>query len=226
MKKIALIFYLLFSFFSFAQETDFFTKLKYTDLIFYQKEYIFDIRIKGENPENYTGNFKISSNDYEATNCILNSSRHSKDIKRAKELLQKMILISNALYRSLYQYVYYDKEHYTASYIAPNCWKLSFADEETRKRMSVSKDAVCYFIVKLDENGYITQIKSVIEEDRDITVDYTTKELSPQEASALGGKIAEVLMGNNLVSNFTNIKGSISNPNVKKTFVFEIKTKQ
>ena len=73
MKKIALIFYLLFSFFSFAQETDFFTKLKYTDLIFYQKEYIFDIRIKGENPENYTGNFKISSNDYEATNCILNS---------------------------------------------------------------------------------------------------------------------------------------------------------
>ena len=102
----------------------------------------------------------------------------------------------------------------------------SFADEETRKRMSVSKDAVCYFIVKLDENGYITQIKSVIEEDRDITVDYTTKELSPQEASALGGKITEVLMGNNLVSNFTNIKGSISNPNVKKTFVFEIKTKQ
>ena len=94
MKKIALIFYLLFSFSSFAQETDFFTKLKYTDLIFYQKEYTFDIRIKGENPENYTGNFKISSNDYEATNCILNSSKHSKDIKRAKELLQKMILIS------------------------------------------------------------------------------------------------------------------------------------
>ena len=124
MKKIALIFYLLFSFSSFAQETDFFTKLKYTDLIFYQKEYTFDIRIKGENPENYTGNFKISSNDYEATNCILNSSKHSKDIKRAKELLQKMILISNALYRSLYQYVYYDKEHYTASYIAPNCWKI------------------------------------------------------------------------------------------------------
>ena len=52
MKKIALIFYLLFSFSSFAQETDFFTKLKYTDLIFYQKEYTFDIRIKGENPEN------------------------------------------------------------------------------------------------------------------------------------------------------------------------------
>ena len=70
---------------TFAQKIDFFEKLDFLDLIFYQKEVSFTLQITGNTQETYKGDFKISSNTYEIEDCTLseqkvpNKKRHESD---------------------------------------------------------------------------------------------------------------------------------------------------
>jgi hypothetical protein len=212
---------------SFAQETDFFQKLDFLDLVFYQKEVSFNIQISGNTQETYKGSFKISSNRYEIENCTLKEQTppNKKDISQIKDLLKFGVLTSNAMYRALYSYKAHNVGKYKASYFSENTWKLICADKATRNKMQLDENDNCYFLITLDNDGYITQIKSIIEGKREDTVHYVTGKLSPEDAQALGGEMAKVFVGNSLVTYFTDIEGKVLNSQSGNTLHFQFKTK-
>lgn len=147
-------------------------------------------------------------------------------MNQIKELIKFGVNTSNAMYRTLYEYNAHNKGKFKSSYVSNNTWKLTCADKATREMMQLSKDDKCYFLVTLDANGYITQIKSVIEGKREDIVHYTTEKLSPEDAQALGGEMAKVFVGNSLVTYFTDIDGKVLNPDSGNTLHFQFKTKQ
>ena len=213
---------------TFAQKIDFFEKLDFLDLIFYQKEVSFTLQITGNTQETYKGDFKISSNTYEIEDCTLSEQKvpNKKDMNQIKELIKFGVNTSNAMYRTLYEYNTHNKGKFKSSYVSNNTWKLTCADKATREMMQLSKDDKCYFLVTLDANGYITQIKSVIEGKREDIIHYTTEKLSSEDAKALGGDIAKLFVGNNLVAYFSDIDGKVLNPDSGNTLHFQFKTKQ
>ena len=211
---------------SFAQKIDFFEKLDFKDLVFYRKEISFAMQITGNTEKSCKGNFKISSNTYEIENCTLSEQEPTniKDINQIKELLKFAVRTSNAMYSSLYQYDAHNKGKFKTSYVSDNTWKLTCADKATREMMQLSKNDKCYFMVTLNEEGYITQIKSVIEGIREDIVHYTTQYLSPEDAEALGGAMGKLFVGNTLVAFFTDIEGKFLDKQTGNTLHFQLKT--
>ena len=118
----------------------------------------------------------------------------------------------------------YNKGKFKTSYVSDNTWKLTCADKATREMMQLSKNDKCYFMVTLNEKGYITQIKSVIEGIREDIVHYTTQYLSPEDAEALGGAMGKLFVGNTLVAFFTDIEGKFLDKQTGNTLHFQLKT--
>ena len=108
--------------------------------------------------------------------------------------------------------------------MSDNTWKLTCTDKATREMMQLSKNDKCYFMVTLNDEGYITQIKSVIEGIREDIVHYTTQYLSPEDAEALGGAMGKLFVGNTLVAFFTDIEGKFLDKQTGNTLHFQLKT--
>ncbi|MDO4881462.1 MAG: hypothetical protein Q3983_09295 [Capnocytophaga sp.] len=227
MKKIYFILF-LFTFYStlIAQNTDFFEKLDYKDLIFNNKSYDFKIKVEKETKKvDFEGTFSISSNTYKVENLKLLQPTQIPE-EEIKNLIEVIVKTSNSMYRSLYEHITKKNVKYNATYIEPNSWKLTFADDKTREKMKVAKNENCFFIITLNDKGYISQIKSTIENQREAVTNYETEKITEEDVKNLGGEIAGKLLENTLVSYFSHIKGEVINTKEKQKFYFELNHKK